>query len=220
MIKRLISIIALIITMVVLSASAYAYSNEFYSVEEGEGFKQSTLNEALVLNSADKDGNINIEMNKAVEGRDYFTQEEIEAAKISLTQQFKEYNLEVDKAEIQTFTPNNYRCIYIESHAKYDEKDIFFRQYLVYSGKYNYVITVTTYKLETADTDKYKNVVNSFKVTGYTGKYDLKDADKPQNGENKGGLPAGAIGGIVGGIVGGFGAFVILKAKQNKKNKK
>ena len=219
MIKKLVSIIALIMTMVVLSASAYAYSNEFYSVEEGEGFKQSTLNETLVLNSADKDGNINIEMNKAVEGKDYFTQEEIEAAKISLTQQFKEYNLEVDKAEIQTFTPNNYRCIYIESHAKYGEKDIFFRQYLVYSGKYNYVITVTTYKSETADTDKYKNVVNSFKVTDYTGKYDLKDTDKPQSGENKG-IPTGLICGIVGGIVGGMAAFFIVRSQQNKKGKK
>ena len=94
---------------------------------------------------------------------------------------------------------------------------VYFRQYLVYSGKYNYVITVTTYKAETADTDAYKNVVNSFKVTDYNGKYDLKDPDQPKNDENKGGLPAGAIGGIVGGVVGGFGAFCVLKAKSKKK---
>ena len=151
-------------------------------------------------------------MNKAVEGKDYFTQDEIEKQKPVVTAD----EFAIDKAEIQTITPNNYRCVYYESHAKLGEKEVHFRQYLIYSGKYCYAITVTTYKAETADTDKYKNAIDSFKVTDYTGKYGLKDADQPQSGENKGVSP-GLIGGIVGGIVGGFGAFCVLKAKQKKK---
>ena len=76
--KKLVSIITLIMTMMVLSVSAYAFSNEFYSIDVGEGFKEETLNETLILTSTDKDGSINIVMNKTVEGKDYFTQEEIE----------------------------------------------------------------------------------------------------------------------------------------------
>ena len=199
--KKLVSVIALIMTMMVLSVSAYAFSNELYSVDVGEGFTEESLTDSLSLKSKEKDGYITFEVNRAVEGKDYFTQKEFA----------------IDKSEVQTFTSNNYRCVYLESHAKYNGKEVYFRQYLVYSGKYNYVITVTTYKAETADTDAYKNVVNSFKVTDYTGKYDLKDPDQPKNGENKGGLPAGAIGGIVAGVVGGFGAFCVLKAKSKKK---
>ena len=76
--KKLVSIITLIMTMMVLSVSAYAFSNEFYSIDVGEGFKEETLNETLILTSTDKDGSINIVMNKTVEGKDYFTQDEIE----------------------------------------------------------------------------------------------------------------------------------------------
>ena len=215
--KKLVSIIALIMTMMVLSVSAYAFSNELYSVDVGEGFTEESLTDSLSLKSKEKDGYITFEVNRAVEGKDYFTQEELEAQKTVLIEKFKDKEFAIDKSEVQTFTSNNYRCVYLESHAKYNGKEVYFRQYLVYSGKYNYVITITTYKAETADTDAYKNVVNSFKVTDYNGKYDLKDPDQPKNGENKGGLPAGAIGGIVGGVVGGFGAFCVLKAKSKKK---
>ena len=213
--KRLVSIITLIMTMMVLSISAYAFSNEFYSVDVGEGFKEESLNETLVLNSTEKDGSINIVMNKAVEGKDYFTQDEIEKQKPVIT----EGEFAIDKAEIQTVTPNNYRCVYYESHAKYGEKEVYFRQYLIYSGKYCYAITVTTYALDTADTAKYKNVVDSFKITDYTGKYDLKDADQPKSGDSKA-IPTGLIGGIAGGILGGLVAFFVVKSKQSEKGRK
>ena len=41
--KKLVSIITLIMTMIVLSVSAYAYSNEFYSIDVGEGFKEESI---------------------------------------------------------------------------------------------------------------------------------------------------------------------------------
>jgi hypothetical protein len=211
--KKLVSIITLIMTMIVLSVSAYAYSNEFYSIDVGEGFKEESMNETLILNSTEKDGSINIVMNKTIDGKDYFTEDEIERQKPAV----KESEFAVDKAEIQTITPNNYRCIYYESHAKHGEKNVYFRQYLIYSGKYCYAITVTTYKTETADTEKYKNVVDSFKVNDYTGKYGLKDEEKPQENGVGSHVSPGLIGGIVGGVLGGFGAFCILKAKQKKK---
>ena len=50
----------------------------------------------------------------------------------------------------------------------------------------------------------------------YSGKYDLKDAEKPESGDNKG-IPTGLIGGVVGGIVGGIAAFFIVRSKQKKK---
>ena len=215
--KKLVSIITLIMTMMVLSVSAYAFSNEFYSIDAGEGFKEESLTDSLSLKSKEKDGYITFEVNRAVEDKDYFTQEEIEAQKTGLIEKFKDKEFAIDKSEVQTFTSNNYRCVYLESHAKYNGKEVYFRQYLVYSGKYNYVITVTTYKAETADTDAYKNVVNSFKVTDYTGKYDLKDPDQPQENDVGSHVSPGLIGGIVGGVVGGFGAFCVLKAKSKKK---
>lgn len=214
--KKLVSIITLIMTMMVLSVSAYAFSNEFYSIDVGEGFKEETLNETLILTSTDKDGSINIVMNKTVEGKDYFTQEEIERQKPVVA----ESEFTVEKAEIQTITSNNYRCIYYESHAKHGEKTIYFKQYLIYSGKYCYAITVTTYKTETADSAKYKNVVDSFKVNDYTGKYGLKDAEKSQENDVGSHVSPGLIGGIVGGIVGGIAAFFIVRSKQNKNGKK
>ena len=217
--KKLVSIITLIMTMMVLSVSAYAFSNEFYSIDVGEGFKEETLNETLRLTSTDKDGSINIVMNKTVEGKDYFTQEEIEAQKTLLIEKFKDKEFAIDKSEVQTFTSNNYRCVYLESHAKYNGKEVYFRQYLVYSGKYNYIITVTTYDTNTADSAKYKNVVDSFKATDYTGKYGLKDEEKLQSGDGKA-IPTGLIGGIVGGIVGGIAAFFIVRSKQTKNGKK
>ena len=125
----------------------------------------------------------------------------------------------VEKAEIQTITSNNYRCVYYESHAKHGEKTIYFKQYLIYSGKYCYAITVTTYDTNTADSAKYKNVVDSFKATDYTGKYGLKDEEKLQSGDGKA-IPTGLIGGIVGGIVGGIAAFFIVRSKQTKNGKK
>lgn len=215
--KKLVSIIALIMTMMVLSVSAYAFSNELYSVDVGESFTEESLTDSLSLKSKEKDGYITFEVNRAVEGKDYFTQEEIEAQKTVLIEKFKDKEFAIDKSEVQTFTSNNYRCVYLESHAKYNGKEVYFRQYLVYSGKYNYVITVTTYKAETADTDAYKNVVNSFKVTDYNGKYDLKDSEKPQENDVGSHVSPGLIGGIVGGVVGGFGAFCVLKAKSKKK---
>ena len=211
--KKLVSIITLVMTMMVLSVSAYAFSNEFYTIDVGEGFKEETLNETLVLTSTEKDGSINIVMNKTVEGKDYFTQDEIEKQKPVVSAD----EFAIDKTEVQTITPNNYRCVYYESHAKHGEKEIYFRQYLIYSGKYCYAITVTTYDTNTADSAKYKNVVDSFKATDYTGKYGLKDAEKPQENGVGSHVSPGLIGGIVGGIVGGFGAFCVLKAKQKKK---
>ena len=211
--KKLVSIITLVMTMMVLSVSAYAFSNEFYTIDVGEGFKEETLNETLVLTSTERDGSINIVMNKTVEGKDYFTQDEIEKQKPVVSAD----EFAIDKTEVQTITPNNYRCVYYESHAKHGEKEIYFRQYLIYSGKYCYAITVTTYKPETADTEKFKNVVDSFKVNDYTGKYGLKDAEKSQENDVGSHVSPGLIGGIVGGVLGGFGAFCILKAKQKKK---
>ena len=213
--KKLVSIITLIMTMMVLSVSAYAFSNEFYSIDVGEGFKEETLNETLILTSTDKDGSINIVMNKTVEGKDYFTQDEIEKQKPVVSAD----EFAIDKTEVQTITPNNYRCVYYESHAKHGEKEIYFRQYLIYSGKYCYAITVTTYDTNTADSAKYKNVVDSFKATDYTGKYGLKDEEKLQSGDGKA-IPTGLIGGIVGGIVGGIAAFFIVRSKQTKNGKK
>ena len=218
--KKLVSIITLIMTMIVLSASAYAFSNEFYSVDVGEGFTESSLNDSLSLTSTDRDGYINIEMNKAIEGKDYYSEEEIESQKSALLERYKENGFTIDKTEVQTFTPANYRCVYFESHAKSGEKQVFFRQYLAYSGKYNYIITITTYKYDTADLSKYKNVVNSFKITDYAGKYDLKDADKPQENGAGSHVSPGLIGGIVGGVVGGIGAFIIVRSQQKKKNQK
>lgn len=214
--KRLVSIITLIMTMVVLSTSAYAFSNEFYSVDVGEGFTESSLNDSLSLTSTDKDGYINIEMNKAIEGKDYYSDEEIEKQKTGLVERYKENGFEIDKTEVQTFTPANYRCVYFESHAKTNGKQVFFRQYLAYSGRYNYIITITTYKYDTADLSKYKNVVNSFKITDYAGKYDLKDAETPASG-NGSTVSPGLIGGIVGGVIGGIAAFVIVRSKQKQK---
>ena len=213
--KKLVSIITLIMTMMVLSVSAYAFSNEFYSIDVGEGFKEETLNETLILTSTDKDGSINIVMNKTVEGKDYFTQDEIEKQKPVVSAD----EFAIDKTEVQTITPNNYRCVYYESHAKHGEKTIYFKQYLIYSGKYCYAITVTTYDTNTADSAKYKNVVDSFKATDYTGKYGLKDEEKLQSGDGKA-IPTGLIGGIVGGIVGGIAAFFIVRSKQTKNGKK
>ncbi len=218
--KKIVSVAVLIITMIFLSVSTYAFSNEFYEVDVGEGFKQESLNDALSLTSTDKDGYINIQMNKAIEGKDYYTAEEIEKQKIGLKSQLVENEFEIDKSEVQTFTQNNYRCVYLESHAKHGEKTIYFRQYLAYSGKYNYVITITTYKYETADLDKYKNLVNSFKITDYEGKYDLKDPEISKNSEG-GKVSPGLIGGIVGGIIGGFIAvFTVMKNKKKSTNNK
>ena len=162
--KKLVSIITLIMTMMVLSISAYAFSNEFYSVDVGEGFKEESLNETLVLNSTEKDGSINIVMNKAVEGKDYFTQDEIEKQKPVIT----EGEFAIDKRW------------------------------------YN------------RSTNKFKD---SFKITDYTGKYDLKDADQPKSGDSKA-IPTGLIGGIAGGILGGLVAFFVVKSKQSEKGRK
>ena len=78
-----------------------------------------------------------------------------------------EYDYEITDKAVVKFTDNKYKGFNIKSKYSIEDISIYANQYMVFSGGYQYVLSIGSYDKSYFDSTEAKNIVDSFTIRNF-----------------------------------------------------